>query len=90
MSAYLEGRYADAVSGLVAWLGASSSPLAAGERSLARQAGAALSRVGALAGSGSPEAAAATLGLERLRALDPEAGPPAANPAAPPRSAPAS
>ncbi len=87
MSAYLEGRYADAVSGIVAWLGASPCPLAERERPLARQAGAALSRVGALAGSGSPEAAAATLGLERLRALDPEAGPPATNAARPQRSA---
>jgi hypothetical protein len=71
MSAYLEGRYEEVVAGLLTWLEASSSPLPAAERPLARQAGAALAQVAALAGSGSREAAAAAVALERLRSLDP-------------------
>jgi hypothetical protein len=71
MSAYLEGRYAEVVSGLGAWLEAAPSPLPAPERSLAQLAAAALARVGALAGAGSQEAAAAARALERLRALEP-------------------
>jgi hypothetical protein len=71
MSAYLEGRYGEVVTGLLAWLEASPSPPAAAERPLAQQAAAALARVVALAGSGSREAAAAARALERLRALDP-------------------
>jgi hypothetical protein len=85
MSAYLEGRYEEAVAGLVAWLDASITPLSPAERPLAQQAAAALARVGALAGSGSAEAEAAALGLERLRALD--SAVPAA-PASGPRSRP--
>jgi hypothetical protein len=85
MSAYLGGRYAEAVAGLVAWLDGSTTPLPPAERALVQQAAAALARVGALAGSGSPEAEAAALGLERLRALDPAV--PAA-PASGPRSRP--
>jgi hypothetical protein len=71
MSAYLAGHYEEAVAGLLAWLDASPDPLPAAERLLAQQAAAALARVGVLAGSGSREAAAAALGLDRLRALDP-------------------
>jgi len=75
MSAYLEGRYERAVADLLAWLEASPTPLSASERPLARQAAAALARVGALAGAGSAEAAAAALGLERLRTLEPSVVP---------------
>jgi hypothetical protein len=71
MSAYLEGRYAEVVAGLMAWLEATPSPLPAAERPLAQQAAAALARVGALAGPGSQEAADAALALGRLRAIDP-------------------
>ena len=82
MSAYLEGRYEEAVAGLVTWLGASASPPPAAERPLAQQATLALARVGTLAGSGSREAEAAARALERLRALDPSL------PAAPANAAP--
>jgi hypothetical protein len=71
MNAYLEGRYEAVVSGLLAWLEASPSPLPAAERRLAQQAAEALARVGALAGPRTPEAASAAVALERLRAIDP-------------------
>src|SRR5262245_221285 len=73
MSAYLEGRQTDAVSGLTAWLDASPAAPSAAELPLARQAAAALAHVAALAGAGSPEAAEVSLVLARLRALEPGA-----------------
>jgi len=72
MAAYLEGRYAHTVARLGAWFDASPATLDEREKGLARQAAAALSRVGALAGAGSAEAEQAAKCLERLRALDPE------------------
>jgi hypothetical protein len=70
MAAYLEGRYADTVAHLAGWLGAAPAPRSASEQALARQAAAALSRVGALAGAGSPEAEQAAQCLERMRAAE--------------------
>jgi hypothetical protein len=70
MAAYLEGRYGDTVARLGAWFDSVSAALAPGEKALARQAASALSRVGALAGNGSPEATEAARCLERLRAID--------------------
>jgi tetratricopeptide (TPR) repeat protein len=71
MCAYLEGRYVEAVAQLTEWLEASPRPLPAPERALARQAAAALSRVGALAGAPSPAASEAAKWLERLGTVDP-------------------
>jgi hypothetical protein len=68
MAAYLEGRYADTVRHLDDWLAGAPAVPDAGEGPLARQAAAALSRVGALAGGGTPEAEQAARCLERLRA----------------------
>ena len=70
MAAYLEGRYADTVKRLGAWFDAAPAALAASEAPLARQAAAALSRVGALAGAGTLEAEQAARCLERLRAAE--------------------
>jgi tetratricopeptide (TPR) repeat protein len=67
MAAYLAGRYAEAVARLGAWIEAARAGPDPSERALVRQAAAALSRVGALAGSGSPEAEQAARCLERLR-----------------------
>jgi len=75
MAAYLEGRYAHAVARLGDWFDAAPAALDEREKALARQAASALSRVGALAGAGTPEAAEAARCLERLRALDPESMP---------------
>ena len=72
MAAYLEGRYGDAVARLGEWFAAAQAEFSPAEKALVRQAASALSRVGALAGSGSPEAAAAARCLERLRAIDPD------------------
>ena len=76
MAAYLDGRYADAVAKLGDWFDAAPAALDESERALARQAASALSRVGALAGAGTPEAVQAARCLERVRTLDP-AGVPA-------------
>jgi tetratricopeptide (TPR) repeat protein len=73
MAAYLEGRYGEAVARLGEWIAAAPAGLAPTEKALARQAASALSRVGALAGSGSPEASTAARCLEGLRAIDPDA-----------------
>jgi len=70
MAAYLDGRYADTVARLGDWFDATPATLGASEEALARQAAAALSRVGALAGAGTPEADQAARCLERLRAAD--------------------
>jgi hypothetical protein len=77
MAAYLEGRYADTVARLAGWFAAAPAPLSASEQALARQAAAALSRVGALAGAGSPEAEQAARCLERMRAAEAPRGDPA-------------
>jgi hypothetical protein len=70
MAAYLEGRYGAAVAKLGDWLDAAPAT----EPALVRQAAAALSRVGALAGAGTPEAEQAVRCLERLRAAEAGAG----------------
>jgi hypothetical protein len=75
MAAYLEGRYAQAVARLGEWLDAAPELPEEGDRALLRQAASALSRVGALAGAGTPETADAARCLERLRALDPDGVP---------------
>ncbi len=75
MASYLAGRYAEAVARLAEWFASAPAAAAASDRPLARQAAAALSRVGALAGAGSAEATEATRCLERLNALDPESFP---------------
>ena len=72
MAAYLEGRYGDTVARLGEWFATASTALSPREKALARQAASALSRVGALAGNGSPEATEAARCLERLRAVDPD------------------
>ena len=79
MDAYLAGRYADAVTRLGEWFSAVPAALTLPEKALARQAASALSRVGALAGGGSPEAAEAARCLENLRAIDPDSVPPPDN-----------
>lgn len=75
MAAYLEGRYAHTVARLGDWFDAAPAALDESEKALARQAASALSRVGALAGAGTPEAKEAARCLERLRALDPDSVP---------------
>jgi hypothetical protein len=70
MAAYLEGRYGDTVARLGDWYDAAPPQLGDEERTLARQAAAALSRIGALAGAGAPEAEQAKRCLERMRAVD--------------------
>jgi tetratricopeptide (TPR) repeat protein len=70
MAAYLGGRYAETVSRLAAWLDAVPPELGEEEKALARQAAAALSRIGALAGAGAPEAEQAKRCLERMRVAD--------------------
>jgi hypothetical protein len=70
MAAYLEGRYADSVARLGAWLDAAPAELGEEEKALARQAANGLSRIGALAGAGAPEAEQAKRCLERMRAAD--------------------
>lgn len=70
MAAYLEGRYAETASRLGEWYAATPPELDDDEKALARQAAAALSRVGALAGAGTPEAEQARRCLERMRAAD--------------------
>ena len=72
MAAYLEGRYGHTVARLGEWFGDAPAEPSPGERALARQAASALSRVGTLAGNGSPEASEAARCLERLRAIDPD------------------
>ena len=72
MAAYLAGQYTDTVASLGAWFAAAPAVLSPGEKALAQQAASALSRVGALAGTGSAEARAAAGCLERLRAIDPD------------------
>jgi hypothetical protein len=67
MAAYLEGRYADTVARLGEWLDGAPSELGEEEKALARQGAAALSRIGALAGAGAPEAEQAKRCLERMR-----------------------
>ena len=66
MAAYLEGHYADTVARLGDWIADPGSACAERETALLRQATAALSRIGALAGAGTPEAAGAARCLERL------------------------
>jgi hypothetical protein len=70
MAAYLEGRYADTARSLGEWYDAAAPHLEEDERAFARQAAAALSRVGALAGAGTPEAEQARRCLERMHAAD--------------------
>ena len=70
MAAYLDGRYADTVARLGAWFDGAPAALAASEKRLALQGAAALSRVGALAGAGTPEAEEAARCLERLRVAE--------------------
>jgi hypothetical protein len=80
MAAYLEGRYADTVARLGDWI-AEGSACAPQEAPLVRQATAALSRIGSLAGAGTAEAEGAARCLERLRAAEqgrPGAGAPRA------------
>jgi hypothetical protein len=79
MAAYLAGRYGAAVASLCRWLDAAPAALGEPEASLARQAAAALSRVGTLAGAASDEATAAASCLERLRALERGVGAAAGN-----------
>jgi tetratricopeptide (TPR) repeat protein len=76
MTAYLAGRYADAVKQLGDWIDSAPPRLDESDAALAKQARAALSRVGTLAGAGTSEAAAASRCLDRLGAVDP--APPAA------------
>jgi len=72
MAAYLEGRYGDAVARLGEWFAAAPVERSLSEKAFARQAASALSRVGALAGNGSPEAIEAARCIECLRAIDPD------------------
>jgi hypothetical protein len=80
MAAYLDGRYADTVQRLGAWYAAAEPKLDEDEKALARQAAAALSRIGALAGADTPEAEQARSCLERMRAADVAAAPQPAPP----------
>jgi hypothetical protein len=75
MAAYLAGRYSEAVARLSEWFASTTPHATASDRPLARQAAAALSRVGTLAGTGSTEATEAARCLERLNVLDPESFP---------------
>jgi hypothetical protein len=75
MAAYLEGRYAETAARLGEWLDGAPRELGEEERALARQAAAALSRIGALAGAGTPEAEQAKRCLERIPAADAAAQP---------------
>jgi tetratricopeptide (TPR) repeat protein len=70
MRAYLAASYEEAALELITWLDGSADPLPEAERDLARAAGAALARVGALAGAESDAAVQAELALERVRSAE--------------------